>query len=168
MLRAAGLGLVAVLVAFPLAVLPSPPVSWLAGAAFAVAGAGVVARLVPLVTAGGSLALIAYALALVIARPEADPVAATAFGATLVLLLALVHFAGRAHGAAIGAGVLAAQLRQWLVVVTAGVVATVVLTAGASALGPALAGATLPVMVVAAALGVLLTVAGVIALVARP
>ena len=49
---------------------------------------------VPLVTAG-PLALIAYALALLVAGPAADPLIAVALGATLVLLLALVHFAGR-------------------------------------------------------------------------
>ena len=41
------------------------------------------------------------------------------------------------------------------------------LTAAAVPLGVALRGATLPVMVIAAALGAVLTVAGVIALVAR-
>ncbi|HEX9822032.1 MAG TPA: hypothetical protein VGD07_20730 [Methylomirabilota bacterium] len=165
MLRAAALSLVAVLVAFPLAVLPSPPVSWLAGAALAVAGAGVVARLVPLVTAGGSLALIAYALALVIARPEAGPVAATAFGATLVLLLALVHFAGRVRGAAVGPSVIASQVRQWLAIVAAGFVAAGALTAGGAVLGPALGGTPLPVVVVAAGLGALIAVAGIVVLV---
>ncbi|HEU4371715.1 MAG TPA: hypothetical protein VFV05_26125 [Methylomirabilota bacterium] len=167
MLRAAALGLVAALVAFPLAVLPSPPVTWVAGAALALAGAGVLGRLVPLVTAGASLALIAHALALVIARPAVDAVAAAAFGATLVLLLALVHFAARVRGAEVGPSVVAAQVRRWLAVVAAGVVAAGVLAAGGAVLGPALGGATLPVVVVAAGLGALIAAAGLVALVTR-
>jgi len=101
----------------------------------------------------------------VIARAAVDPVAGIALGATLVLLLALVHFAGRVHGAAVGGPVVAAQVRQWLVIVAAGVVAGLVLSAAAAALGGALRDAALPVVAVAAALGALLAVAGVIALV---
>lgn len=165
MMRLAAAILVAVLVALPLTVLASAPVTWLVVPALVVGGAGVVALSVPLVTAGASLALIAYALALVIVRAPFDPVAAIAFGATLVLLLALVHFAGRVHGAAIGPSVITSQIRHWLVIVAAGVVAAVVLTAAAAALGFTLRGAALPVVVVVAALGALVTVAGVIALV---
>lgn len=165
MMRLAAAVLIAAVVAFPLAVLPSPPVTWLAVSALVVGGAGVVALSVPLVTAGASLAMIAYTLALVIARPPFDPVAAIAFGATLVLLLALAHFAGRVHGAAIGPSVIAAQIRHWLVIVAAGVMAAVMLTAAAAAFGLTLLGAALPVVVVVAALGVLMTVAGVVALV---
>jgi hypothetical protein len=165
MMRLGAVILVGVLVAFPLAALAAPPITWLAGIALGIGGAGVGALSVPLVTTGASVALIAYALALVIARPAADPLAAIAFGATLVLLLALVHFAGRVQGAAVGAAVVTAQVRHWLAVVAAGVVAALALTAGGAVLGPTLLGATLPVVVAAGALGALLAVAGVIALV---
>ncbi len=165
MMRLAAAMLVAALIAFPLSVSPAPPFIWLAAAALVVGGAGVMALSVPLVTAGASLALIVYTLALVIARAAVDPVAGTAFGATVVLLLALVHFAGRVRGAAVAGPVVAAQIRQWLAIVAAGVVAALVLTAAAAALGGALRGAALPVVVLAAALGALLTAAGVIALV---
>ncbi len=111
------------------------------------------------------LTLIAYAVALVTAGAAVDPVAAIAFGSTLVLLLALVHFARRAHGAALGPAVVATQVRQWLVIVALGVAAAVGLTAGGVVLGSTLRGATLPVIVVAAALGAVMTTAGVIALV---
>lgn len=168
MMRLAAVVLLAVLAALPLAVRPSsPPVTWLATAALVVGGVGVIAWSVPLVTAAGSLVLIAYALALVLAGPAADPLAAIALGSILVLLLALVHFAGRARGAALGASVIASQVRQWLAVVGLGTVAAAVLTAVAVPLGVALRSATLPVVVIAAALGAVLTVAGVIALVAR-
>ena len=165
MMRLAAAIPIAVLVALPLAVLPSPPVTWLAVSTLVVGGAGLVALSVPLVTAGASLALIAYTLALVIARSAVDPVSAIALGATLVLLLALVHFAARVRGAAIGRAVLATQIRHWLAVVAVGVLAATGLTAAAAALGGALNGASLPVVVVTAALGALVTVAGAFALV---
>ncbi len=165
MLRLAAGVLVAVLVAIPLAVRPAAPVTWLAILALGVGGAGVIVLSVPIVTTGASLALIAYAVALVIAGPAVDPVAAIAVGATLVLLLALVHFAGRAHGAALGPAVVAAQVRHWLVIVGLGAAAAAALTAGGVVLGPTLRGTSLPVVVVAAALGAVMTTAGVIALV---
>jgi hypothetical protein len=111
--------------------------------------------------------VIAYALALVVAGPAAEPLGAIALGASLVLVLALVHFGARVRGAVVGASVITGQARQWLAVVGLGIVAAVVLTAAAAPLGGALRGATLPVVVIAAALGAVLTVGGVIALVAR-
>jgi hypothetical protein len=165
MMPLAALVLEALLVAIPLAVLPAAPVTWLAILAFCVGGAGVIVRSRPIVTAGASLALIAYAVALVTAEAVVDPVAAVAFGSTLVLLLALVHLSARVHGAAIGAAVIAVQIRHWLVIVALGVVAAIGLTAAAVVLGATLRGASLPLVVVAAALGALMTTAGVIALV---
>jgi hypothetical protein len=165
MMPLAAVVLVAVLVAIPLAVLPAAPVTWLATLAFGIGGAGVIVRSAPIVTAGASLALIAYALALVMTGAVVDPLAAIAFGSTLVLLLALVHFAGRVHGAAVGGAVIAVQVRQWLVIVALGVAAAAGLTAAAAMLGATLRDASLPVVVVAAALGALMTTAGVIALV---
>jgi len=168
MMRLAAMVLLVVLTACPLGVQPStPPVTWLATAALLVGGVGVIAWSVPLVTAAGSLVVIAYALALVIAGPAAEPLAAIALGAALVLVLALVHLGARVRGAVVGASVIAAQARQWLAVVGLGIVAAVALTAAAAPLGGVLRGATLPVVVIAAALGAVLTVGGVIALVAR-
>ena len=164
-MRLAAVVLVAVLVAIPLTVLPAAPVTWLAMLAFGVGSAGVIVRVTPLVTAGASLALIAYAVALVTAGAVVDLVAAVAFGSTLVLLLGLAHLAARVHGAAIGPAVIAVQARHWLVIVALGAVAAVGLMAGGAVLGATLRGASLPVVVVAAALGALLTTAGVIALV---
>jgi hypothetical protein len=165
MMRLASVALVAVVVAFPLAVLPAAPVTWLAGAALLVGGAGALVPAVPLVTAGASLALIAYALALVIVRPAADPVTAITFGVTLVLLLALVHLAGRVDGAALGPSVIVSQIRDWLSVVAAGVLTAAALAAGGTALAAALQGVTLPMVVVAATVGAVITMAGIIALV---
>ena len=165
MIRLAAAVLLLLVVAFPLAVLPLAPVTWLAGAALGVGGAGVALLSVGIVTTGAALAVIAYALALVIAQPAPDPLTAGALGATLVVLLALVHLGGRVQRAAVGAGVMAGQARQWAGVAATGVLAAAAVTLGGAALGPTLRGATLPVVVAAAALGVLLAGAGVIALV---
>ena len=108
------------------------------------AASGALTLSVSLVTAGASLALIAYAVALTLARPAADPLASVAFGGTLVLLLALVHFAARIDGAVVGPGVLAGQIRHWMVIVALGVAAAAVLTLGGAVLAPLLVGATLP------------------------
>ena len=168
MMRLAAGILVLALVGVPLAVLPAAPVTWLALAGLGLGGVGVLALSVPLVTAAATLALVAYAVALGVARPAADPVASVVFGALLVLTLALVHLAGRMDGALVGPGVVAGQLRQWMIVIALGLVAAAVFTTGAAALGPVVVGAALPVVVIAAALGALLTVAGVVALVTAP
>ena len=123
---------------------------------------------VPLVTLGGSLVLIAYTLALVIVRPAVDPALATALGATLVLLLALVNIAAHLGRAVIAPSVIAAQVRQWVVIVAVGSVVAAVLAVAATALAPVLQGATLPVVVAVAGLGAVLTVAGLIALLRAP
>jgi hypothetical protein len=168
MMRLAAAVLVLVVVSFPVSVLPGPPVTWLAVLGGVVGGAGAVLLSVTLVTVGASVALIAYALALLIARPVgADPLAATGFGAALVVVLVLVHFAARADGAALGPAVLATQLRQWLATIAVGVLAATGLAMAAALLGAMLAGTSLPVVVAAAALGALLTVAGLIALTTR-
>jgi hypothetical protein len=168
MIRLAAVVLVGIIVGIPLAIVPAAPVTWLAVATLVVGTIGAFARSVPLVTAGASLSLIAYAVALTLAGPAADPIASVVFGGTLVLLLALVHFAGRIEGAVVGPGVLAGQIRHWMVIVALGVAAAAVLTLGGAVLAPLLVGATLPVVVVAAALGAVLTVAGVISLVTAP
>jgi hypothetical protein len=168
MMRLAAAVLVLGLVSFPVSVLPGPPVTWLAAVGAVVGGVGAVLLSVTLVTVGASVALIAYALALLIARPVGtDPLTATGFGAALVVVLALVHFAARADGAALGATVLATQLRQWLVTIAVGVLAAAGLSMAAAVLGAVLAGTSLPVVVAAAALGALLTVAGLVALTTR-
>jgi hypothetical protein len=165
MLRLAAAILLVVLVAVPVAVLPAAPVSWLAVGALAVAGAGIAMLSVSVVTAGATLALITYALALVIAQPPVDPVAAIAVGVDAVGLLALVQFAGHAQGALLGPAVLAGRIRQLLLGSGLGAAVSVALIAVATVLGFVLRDATLPVVVAAAALGALLAMAGLVALV---
>jgi hypothetical protein len=161
-LRLAGLLLVAVLALVPVTVLPTPPVTWLAGLALVVGGVGALTLTTPLVTTGASLAVIGYALALALDRPAVDPVVAIAFGATLVLVLPLAHFAERAHGAMVPPAVVAAQVRGWLALALLGAGIAAALTAGAGLLTPVLAGARLPVVVAVAGLGASLAVAALV------
>jgi hypothetical protein len=168
MMRLAALALLAALVTVPLAVQPAAPVTWLAGGAFVVGAVGVAALSVPLVTGGASVALVAWGLALGMARPAADLVGAVAVGVLLVLLLALVHLAARVDGAALGPGVLVAEARQWLLVIGAGIAASGALALGASVVTGVVQGMTLPAVVVAAVLGAVAALAGVIALVTAP
>jgi hypothetical protein len=164
MMRLAAVVLLAVLAALPWSVRPSPPpVAWLAVGVLAVGAAGVAAWSVPLVTAAGSLAVIAYALALTIVGPEVDLVTPLVLGAALVLLLALVHLAGRTRGASCAPSVVAAQARGWLAVVGLGAGIAVLLVAAAAPVGAALRGASLPVVIAASSLGALVAVAAVIA-----
>ena len=133
----------------------------------AVGGAGVIASSVPLATAGGSLAVIGHALALAVSGAPTDPVSGILLGAGLVVLLALVHLARRTRGADVAAPVVAAELRRWLAIVGVGVVAAIALSAGAAQLASAVRGASLPIVVAAAALGATMVVAGAIAMIAR-
>jgi hypothetical protein len=164
MMRLAAAVLLAVAVVFPLSVLPAPPVTWLAAGSLLLGGAGMVTLSVPFVTAGASVALIAYALGLAMTGAAADPLVASAFGAVLVLLLAVAHFASRVEGAAIRPAVVVSEARRWLVVAALGGGIALALTAGATALAQALRGAALPVVVAAAALGAAIAVGGLIAL----
>lgn len=163
--RLTALALMAMLAGLPLIILPEPFLGALAALALAVGGAGALAPNVSLATAGGTLALIEYTLALLLGRPDPDPLTATITGVGLVLLLASVHFASRTHGAALGHAVLRSQARHWLAVAALGVVGAAVLTVGGEALALALRGAALPMVVAASAVGALMTVVGVIALV---
>jgi hypothetical protein len=161
-LRLAGLLLVGVLALVPVTVLPAAPITWLAGVVLVVGGVGMLARSTRVVTTAASVAVIAYALALVIDRPSVDPAAAIAFGATLVLVLALVHFAECVHGASVPPGVVAGQVQRWLGVAALGAAGATGLTLGAALLAPGLTGARLPVVTAAAALGAILTLAGLV------
>ena len=144
---------------------PWPGVSTLGLVAFLVGGAGTLARIVPLATAGGALALIAYTLALGSEQPASHPLAGAAIGAGLVLLLALTHLAARTGGAALEPAVARLLLRSWAPVLAVGVLAASALViAGALAAAP-LRGASLPAVVAVATLGAVAAAAGVIALV---
>jgi len=167
MMRLVAAVLVLVVAGFPLAVYAAAPVTWLSLGALAVAATGVALLSVPLVTAGATLALVAEAAALLIARTPVDPVGAIVLGVALTLLLSVVHFAARVDGAWLGPSLVAVQVRQWLIVSGLGVIAAAALAAVAGALAGAFRGVGLPAVIAAAALGAALTLAGVVALLTR-
>jgi len=166
MMRVVAVALLLVVTAVPLAVYPAAPVTWLALAALLAGGAGVALLSPPIVTAGGALALIAYAVALLIARPALDPPGAITLGVALTLLVSSVHFAGRVHGAALGPSVVVTQVREWLRAAATGVLAAAILALAGAAAASGLRGASLPVVIAGAALGAGLAMAGVIVLLA--
>jgi hypothetical protein len=167
MIRLGAAVLLSAVVALPLSAWPAPPVTWLAAVALAVGGLGVLAWSPSLVAAAGSLVLIAYTAALVIAEAPSRAAPSIGLGAALVLLLTVVHFGGRVRGAMLGPSVVAAQVRRWLTVIALGIGAAAALVTAAPFGGAVLAGAPMPVVISAAALGAVLAVAGIIALLGR-
>jgi hypothetical protein len=165
MIRVAASGLVVVLVGIPLVILPSTIVAWIAGASLVAGLVGAIVGSVALVTASVVIALIEYALALVVAQAPVDVATAIGFGVTLFLLLEIAHFAGRVHGAAVGPTVFAGELRAWVMIAAAGAIASGGLVVGGAALRVLVPGGGLPAVVVAGAVGALAAGAGVILLV---
>jgi hypothetical protein len=167
-LRSVAAVIVIGLVTCPLIVLPSPYLAWLAVPALVLGVAGLIVLSVPLVTASASLALVEYALALVIRGAPVDVISAAAVGTALVLLLEAVHLASRIDGAVIGRAVVWTHVRSWLAIVALGVASSAMLAFGGTSLRLALTGTSLPLVVVASAAGALLAVGGVLWLVTRP
>jgi hypothetical protein len=145
MTRAIALVPILVLAGLPVLIRPSSGHAAAALGAVALGAAGVLAGWRPLVTAGGSLTLIQYTLALTGRR--ASLASAVVLGVSLALVLDVSEFAGRLHGAAPGATVLGRQARHWLTsailgalaTTTLGVLAALVRFGGPPALPPLLA-----------------------------
>lgn len=164
----AATALMALLASVGPALSPWPGVIALGIAASVVGGAGTLARIVPLATAGGALALIAYAVALTLEQPAAHPLTGAALGAGLVLLLALVHLAARTRGAAVDPRLARLLLRHWLPVLALGVIVAAALVVGGTLVALGLRGVALPMVMAIATLGAVAAAAGVIALVTSP
>ena len=167
MMRVVAAALALTACAVPLTIYPVAPVTWLVLLALGAQGLGIAVLAVPVVTAGGTLTLVAYAVALLIVQPALNPVGAIALGASLTALVLVVHFAARTQGAALGPTVLATQARECLRVVAAGVIGAATLAIAATALAAVLRALTLPSMIGAAALGALVAMAGGVALAVR-
>ena len=153
--------------AVPLAVYPAAPVTGLVLLALGAQGLGIAVLAVPVVMAGGALALVAYAVALLIVQPPVNPPGAIALGASLTTLALIVQFAARTRGAALGPTVLATQAREWLRVAAAGVIGAAMLVVAATILAGVFRALALPWVIGAAALGALIAMAGGVALTAR-
>jgi hypothetical protein len=102
------------LVSAPLLVAPSAAVALVGAAALALCALGILVA-TPLLVGGMVLALGEYALALRLAGGAPHLGGAVLFGVVLALLLEAAEFGRRAHQAAVGPGVVAAQLRSWAV-----------------------------------------------------
>ena len=154
MMRDVAAILVIVLAAVPPFIHPSGVVASVAAFAGVAGVLGAFLRSVPGVTLGASLILIEYALALWLSSAPVSVLGATGFGLALFLLVQLVDLAHRFDGAGLGASMIGAQLRYWivisggagalafLVIVVAGPVATVVprgFSPAIAALGAAIA-----------------------------
>ena len=125
--------LVLVLVGLPLIVLPSWAIGVLAVISGALCAGGIAALSVPVLTAGATLAMIEYALALSMADTPPHFLMAMGFGVALFLLLEVVDFMGRVRGVAIGVPVMTSMVRYWLAVAGVGAGLIVGLAAGAAA-----------------------------------
>lgn len=161
-------GLMLVLVGVPLVVLPSGFLTVLAGPAAALGAAGIVAHSVPLVTAAATIAMIEYVAALSVAGGPPDFVTAMIFGTALFLVIELVDFMRRTHGAAIGPSVTATMIRYWLGIAGLGAGLVVVLIAGAASLRLAVPIAFHPAAAAVGALGAFIAGVGVLKLVTTP
>jgi hypothetical protein len=134
MMRYSALIPTAILVAVPLWTAASLPVVIIGVVAGLFCGIGVLRLWLPSITAGGSLALIDYALAASLAGSGLDIVGAAAFGLALLFLLDLAEFAGRFRGAEITAAVRRTQIAFWLGRAAVATAAVALLTLGAAVL----------------------------------
>jgi hypothetical protein len=158
MTRAIALVPIVVLAGLPVLTRPSSGQAAVALGAATLCAAGILARWRPLVTAGGSLTLIQYTVALTGRR--ASLASAVVLGVSLVLVLDVSEFAGRFHGAAQGVTVLARQARHWIASALLGALAAGALTLIAALVrfgGPP---ALRPLLAAIGALAALLGVAG--------
>ena len=111
MRRLAGV-LALALVGAPLLVTPSSSVVTLGVSALILCGLGILVA-TPVLAVGMVVALAEYALALRLAGGPPRLAGAAVLGVALVLLLEVADFGRRAHRAAVGPRVVAAQLRAW-------------------------------------------------------
>jgi len=154
---AAALFLVAVLTS------PRPGVAALGAVGLALAGAGILARWLRLVSVAAATLVAAYAAALSISRPAASIATGAMFGLGVLVLLQAAEFGRCTRHGHVGTGVVRQQVAGWLRLAagTLGLVAVGATAAGtmARSVPPAAA----PVLAAAGALGVVFATALVIA-----
>jgi hypothetical protein len=155
---------VAWLVAQPVGLLPVRPIATLAALAGLLCVTGVLWRSIALVSAGGTVALVAYALALWLAASPLDMPGTLAFGVALWLIVNGTDFARRFHGASVHRSAVRRQLRYWVEVTATSSMVVIVFDVLARLLAFA---APQPVYAVIAALGALGAVMGVVGMLRR-
>jgi hypothetical protein len=159
MIRALAGLLVVVLVGIPLLAAPSTLVGAFGLAAGALCAGGIFRLSIPLLTAGASLSLIEYALALWMSAGSPDFVGAVGVGVTVALLFQIVGFAARFQGVVVDARVLWAQARSWVGTGAASAAVAILLAVGAGSIALRL---PFPAYPAVAALGVLAAFLGVV------
>jgi hypothetical protein len=130
MMRALPLIPIVTLAGLPVLIHPTSGFAAVAAVAGSLCAAGALARWRPLVTAGGSLTLIQYTVALAGSRSRL--VSAIVLGVSLALVLDVSEFSGRFHGAAITAPVLRRQARHWIASASLGALTATALAAVAA------------------------------------
>ncbi len=126
---------IVVMAMVPIWTAPSAPVVAIQSIACLFCALGLLRERVGPVTAGGSLAIIGYAVALWSANAGVDVIGAAIFGLAVLTLLDLSEFARRFRGAAIANEVMRAQAAYWLgrAAVIAGAIALLALGGSAVA-----------------------------------
>jgi len=112
-MRRLATALALVVVSYPLLIAHSTAVVVAGAAALVVCVLGILVATHVLV-GGMVLALVEYTLALWISGGPPRPAGAVCLGVVLLLLLEAADFGRRAHGTALGPGVVPAQVRSWV------------------------------------------------------
>jgi hypothetical protein len=156
MMRALTLIPIAVIAGVPVLMRPSSAFAGIGAAAAVLCMAGVFLRWRPLVTAGASVALMLYALALF--RARSSLASAIVLGVSLPLVLDVSEFLRRFHGAVVTRPVWSRQARHWVATAILGVVTSAALAAVATLVKVSGPPALFPIL---AAVGALAAVAGI-------
>jgi len=149
---------IAVLTSAPALVLPTPGSAAVAAGAALLCAAGAILRQRFLVTAGASVTLVQYALALAATGSPPRPVSAAVLGTALALVLDTADFARRFDGVALTASARRRQLGHWAAVAGLGALSVFALAAAAQVVR---IGAPPPFYPIAAAAGALAAAAGI-------
>jgi hypothetical protein len=165
MIRALAGLLVIVLVGIPLLETPSTLVGGLGLAAAVLCAGGIFRLSISLLTAGATLSLIEYALALWMPAGSPDFVGAIGIGVTLALLVQIVGFAARFRGVNVDARALWAQARSWAGTGAAAAAAAFLLAVGAGSVALRF---PLPAYPAVAGLGALAVFLGAVRALMRP
>ena len=158
MMRAITLIPIAVVAGVPVLMRPSSPFAGIGAAAAVLCMAGVLLRWRPLVTAGASLALMLYALALFGARSSL--VSAIVLGVSLTLLVDVSEFARRFHETAVTRPAWSRQALHWGATAILGAVTAAALASIATLIKISGPPALLPILAAVGALAALAGIAG--------
>jgi hypothetical protein len=161
MMRALTLIPIAVMAGVPVLMRPNSAFAGIGAAAAVLCMAGVFLRWRPLVTAGASLALMLYALALFGARSSL--VSAIVLGVSLTLVLDVSEFARRFHGAVVTGPAWHRQARHWVATAALGAVTTAALASVATLVKVSGPPTLFPILAAVGALAALAGIAGAVA-----